>query len=171
MAKTGRPRKYTGKMLAQKVDEYFASISRVVEMYDDVPTDKRDEHGHVIFSRIPVLNRLGERASRIEFFTPPTIGGLCEHLGIDRSTWATWSDAEKYPEFFETITRARGRIRAYLEEQLLSRSGKDVKGVIFDLEVNHGVKQVSEVELHGGIEDFLRQIDAAEREGGDAENA
>ena len=48
-------------------------------------------------------------------------------------------------EFSDTTTRARGRLRAYLEQQLLVR--KDVKGIIFDLQNNHGYSEKRQVEL------------------------
>ena len=76
---------------------------------------------------------------------PPTVGGLCQFLGIHRSTWAEYCDHEEHPEFSDTTTRARGRLRAYLEQQLLVR--KDVKGIIFDLQNNHGYSEKRQVEL------------------------
>ena len=41
--------------------------------------------------------------------------------------------------------RARGRMREYLEPQLLTR--KDVKGIIFDLQNNYGYTDRREVEI------------------------
>lgn len=137
-----RPRKYSKKELAEEVERYFDSISRIVQVTERVETDRKDDKGHVIYERRPVLNKLGEQAQLEEFIEPPTIGGLCRFLGIHRSTWAEYCDKE---EFSDTTTRAGGRIRAYLEQQLLTR--KDVKGIIFDLQNNHGYSEKRHLEL------------------------
>lgn len=137
-----RPRKYSKKELAEAVERYFDSISRMVTVMERVETDRRDDKGHVIYERRPVLNKLGQEAQVEEFIEPPTIGGLCQFLGIHRSTWADYCDKE---EFSDTTTRAGGRIRAYLEQQLLTR--KDVKGIIFDLQNNHGYSEKRHLEL------------------------
>ena len=141
----GRPRKYTRKSLAEAVERYFASITRIVTMTELVETGERDNKGHKIFERRPIINSLGEEAKAEEYIVPPTVGSLCQYLEIHRSTWAEYCDPEKHPEFSDTTTRARGRLRAYLEQQLLIR--KDVKGIIFDLQNNHGYSEKRQVEL------------------------
>lgn len=141
----GRPKKYTKKTLAEAVDRYFASITRIVTMTELIETGERDDKGHKIFERRPITNSLGEEAKVEEYIVPPTVGGLCQFLEIHRSTWAEYCDAEIHPEFSDTTTRARGRLRAYLEQQLLVR--KDVKGIIFDLQNNHGYSEKRQVEL------------------------
>lgn len=151
----GRPRKYTPKKLREKVNEYFDSITRIVEVTEQVPTGNLDSKGHMIFETRPVLNRLGLPAQVEEYIIPPTVGGLCEFLGINRSTWAEYCNTDKHPEFSNTTTRTRGRMRAYLELQLLTRSGKDVKGIIFDLQNNYGYKEKLEIGVDG-VEAFLR---------------
>lgn len=140
-----RPRKYTRKTLEEAVDRYFASITRIVPMTELVETGERDDKGHKIMERKPIINSLGEPAEVEEYIVPPTVGGLCQYLRIHRSTWAEYCDGELHPEFSDTTTRARGRLRAYLEEQLLVR--KDVKGIIFDLQNNHGYAEKRQVEL------------------------
>ena len=134
-----RPKKYTKKALAEAVEHYFGSITRIVTAKELVETGKRDDKGHMIFERIPIKNSLGEEAKVEEYIVPPTVGALCQHLGIHRSTWAEYCDSVQHPEFSDTTTYARGRIRAYLEQQLLTR--KDVKGIIFDLKNNHGYSE------------------------------
>ncbi len=142
----GRETKYkTNKALRDAVEKYFNSISRTAPVTEKVPTGELDERGHMIFETQPVMNDLGEIMLRKEYVIPPTVSGLCEYLGIHRSTWANYCDQEKHPEFFDTTTRARGRMRAYLEEQLLTR--KDVRGIIFDLQNNYGYSEKREVEL------------------------
>lgn len=141
----GREKKYTAKALRESVENYFASISRTAPVKELVPTGELDERGHKIFELQPVMNDLNEIMLRKEYVIPPTVSGLCEYLGIHRSTWANYCDKELHPEFFDTTTRARGRMRAYLEEQLLTR--KDVRGVIFDLQNNYGYSEKREIEL------------------------
>lgn len=137
-----RPRKYSKRELAEAVARYFDSISRMVPVMERVETDRRDDKGHVIYEKKPVLNRLDQPAMIEEFIVPPTIGGLCQFLGIHRSTWAEYCSKD---EFSDTTTRAGGRIRAYLEQQLLVR--KDVKGIIFDLQNNHGYSEKRHLEF------------------------
>lgn len=140
-----RPKKYTKKTLAEAVERYFASITRIVPVTEMVDTGMRDDKGHKVYERVAVKNSLGEEAKVEEYIVPPTVGALCEYLQIHRSTWADYCDHNLHPEFSDTTTRARGRLRAYLEQQLLIR--KDVKGIIFDLQNNHGYSEKRELEL------------------------
>ena len=134
-----RPKKYTKKTLAEAVNRYFGSITRIVAATELVETGKRDDKGHKIYERVPIKNSLGEEAKLEEYIVPPTVGALCQYLGIHRSTWTEYCNPEEHPEFSDTTTYARGRIRAYLEQQLLMR--KDVKGIIFDLQNNHSYSE------------------------------
>lgn len=140
-----RPKKYTAKTLREAVDAYFDSISRTVTATEQVATGQRDAKGHMIYEPRPITNKLGKEMTYDEYILPPTVGGLCQHLGIHRSTWAEYCDPEQHPEFSDTTTRARGRMRGYLEQQLLTR--KDVKGIIFDLQNNYGYAEKRQVEL------------------------
>ena len=143
----GRPKKYTERTLRKAVEEYFDSITREVAMTEKVDTGQKDADGHKIFENVPVINKRGEQVKITEYLVPPTVGGLCEHLGIHRSTWAEYCDENAHPEFSDTTTHARGRMRAWLEEQLLTR--KDVKGIVFDLQNNYGHHDKKEIELGG----------------------
>ena len=154
-AALARPKKYTKKTLAEAVDLYFDSITRIVPVTEMVETGERDDKGHKIYEKRPVKNKLGKEAETEEFIVPPTVADLCQFLGIHRSTWADYCDAELHPEFSDTTTRARGRIRGYLERQLLTR--KDVKGVIFDLQNNHGYAEKRQI----GLDEKTRQTVAA----------
>ncbi len=149
----GAPKKYkSAKSLREAVDRYFASISRIVTLTERVPVmdgDRvaTDEKGHTVYENREIINQLGEPVRVIEFAVPPTTQGLADYLGIHRSTWDNYCDPEKHPEFFDTTTRARGRLRAYLETESLSRSGKDLKGVLFNLQNNYGLRERKEIEL------------------------
>ena len=145
----GRKKKFTGVGLRKAVDAYFDSISRSRVLTERVPTDQKDEYGHVIYEEREILNKAGEPITVTEYLVPPTEGGLCLALGIHRSTWNNYGNEEEYPEFFDTVSRARGRLHTYLEEQALIR--KEVRGVTFLLEMEE-----------------RRRIEAAEaREGAD----
>ena len=155
----GRPKKYTKKTLAEAVERYFASITRIVTMTELIETGERDDKGHKIFERRPITNSLGEEAKVEEYIVPPTVGGLCQFLGIHRSTWWNYCDNEKHPEFFDTTSYARGRIHAYLEQESLTRQGKDLKGILFNLENNFGYRESQSIELTGGaLEQYLREL-------------
>lgn len=160
----GRYRKYkSAKALETEVEKYFLSITRNVPVTEMIATDRRDSKGHVIYEKVAVCNALGEPAMVTEYIVPPTVYDLCQFLQIAESTWNNYCDPEKHPEFLGTTTRARGRMRAWNEMQLLTRSGKDLKGIIFNLENNYGYKQHMEISGEG-VEGFLRK--AAEEEGG-----
>ena len=150
----GRPRRYTPAAMHRALEEYFGSISREITVTEEIYTGERDEKGHLIPVLVPVKNRAGEEMKRIEYVIPPTVGGICEHLGIDRSTWENYCQRK---EFFRTTTHARERLRAYLESELLTREGKNVRGIIFNLQANYGMSERREIELTGGaLEELLR---------------
>lgn len=83
---TGRPKKYKSKKaLADAIDGYFRSISRTIEL--------KGPDGAVI------CNDDGEAIRKLQFAVPPSVSGLCLHLGIDRSTWQNYCDGGLHPEF------------------------------------------------------------------------
>lgn len=140
-----RPKKFTAAKLRKEVERYFDSISRTITVKEKQDSGERDKDGHVVWEFVDIINNLGEPLKRREFIIPPTVGGLCEFLGIHRSTWSDYCNPELHPEFSDTTTRARGSMRAYLEQELLTR--KDVKGVIFDLQNNYGYTEKKEIEI------------------------
>ncbi len=146
-ATTMRPRKYTERTLGRAADAYFRRITRTITVQERVDTGELDHYGHRIYAMEDVRNGDGEPVKVRQFVTPPTVGGLCEALGIHRSTWADYCDREKHPELEEVTSRARETIQHYLESELLSREGKDLKGVIFSLQNNYGYSEKQEVEL------------------------
>lgn len=152
----GAPKKYNQKTLASAVKRYFKTITREVELTEKKPTGEKDKMGHMIYENAVVINAMGKPVKVTEYLIPPTVGGLSEFLGIHRDTWNAYCDHEKYPEFSDTTTYARGRIHAYLEREMLTRQGKDLKGIIFNLENNFGYSERMEL-THDTVEDFLRR--------------
>ena len=137
MVAVGRPRKYSRAALEAAVQTYFDSITREVVITERVPTGKKDSYGHEIYEIQEVKNNLGEIAKRVEFLVPPTIEGLCLHLGIHSSTWSRWRDDTKYKSFQKIIAEVDERIIGWLKEQVSTRD--KVTGIVWMLEVNHGL--------------------------------
>lgn len=132
MAKAGRPRKYgSAKALSDAVIAYFDSISYTEVMMRDGE---------------PVLSDGGRPIKFRVYVRPPTVGGLCIYLGIDRSSWNNYCDKELHPEFEDITNYARTMMESYLEEQLVLRE-KSTQGIQFNLENNFGWKKKREVEL------------------------
>lgn len=116
--KRGRPKKWTSPAKMQKkIDEYFEKCEGIPLKNPD-GTPVYDKYGRVIYR-----NR-----------KPPTITGLACYLGIEsRSTFMAY---QKDPAFAYTITCAKTRVEAYLEERLMDREGQ--RGAEFNLRCNYG---------------------------------
>ena len=131
--KPGAPMKYkTAKSLERAIEKYFRSISATVPM---AGIDGRE-----------ILNDNGEPIMKVEYLIPPSVVSMCLYLGIDKRTWANYSNPALHPEFAEVTARAMLRHEAYLVEQSIVRE-KSVSGILFNLENNYGYKQKKEVEL------------------------
>lgn len=149
----GAQKKYTPEKLLKAVKRYFRSISREVTVTEKKPTGQRDKMGHEIFEDAPVINSLGKEIKVTEYLVPPTVGGLSDYLDIHRDTWNAYCNN---PEYSDATTYARGRMHAYLERESLTRQGKDLKGVLFNLENNFDYAE--RVELNSEtMESFLRK--------------
>ena len=136
----------TSKALRAAAEAYFDSISRTVEVTEMVPTGEMDSKGHAILAAKKVYNDRGEAIRTREYLVPPTVVGLCLYLGIHRATWARWCDHQAHPELEEATEWVSSVLRAWNEEQLLTRNDKAVKGIIFNLQNNYGYTQKVEVE-------------------------
>lgn len=156
----GAPKKYDEKTLARAVGRYFKSITREVVLTERKPTGQRDKMGHEIYEEVPVKNALGKEVTVTEYLVPPNVLDLAAFLGIHKSTWENYCNHEKYPEFFDSTERALGRIHAYLIRESMTRQGKDLKGILFNLENNFGYKERMEL-TNDTVESFLqRQLEA-----------
>ena len=131
-----RRKKYTAKTLEKAVAAYFDSITREKDVTEAVDTGKRDRYGHVIFKSVPVTNKLGDPVRMTEYLVPPSVMDLCDRLGINRSTWADYAKEDENPELAPIVRDVRDRMRAWNERELVTRSGRDVKGIIFNLHRN-----------------------------------
>ena len=136
----GRYKKYrSDKALREAVEGYFASISRVRQVMEERRTGKLDRYGHFAVEWVPVLDGRGQPMTEREFVLPPTVGGLCAHLGISRETWAQYCDRKRNPQFADTTEWAREQLLSWRKKELMTRSGKDVRGLLFDLQANYGI--------------------------------
>lgn len=150
-------KKYTPRTLAKAVQRYFDSISRDEPVTERKATGELDKYGHPVYADEPVCNKLGEPLVRLVFLEPPTVSSLCLALGIHRSTWADYASK---PEYADTTTHAQGVMRAWNEHQLLTRPGKDIPGIKFNLENNYGYRDKQAVAVTGmSVEEYLRTLD------------
>lgn len=129
----GAKRKYTAKGLAEKVEAYFASITRTVTLKERIETEETDEKGNPVYKTVPICNDSGEQIRQVEYVVPPTVLGLCDYLGISCKTWDSYCEDERYGN---TTIRARTRMYAYLQGQTLTRPDKALKGILFNIENN-----------------------------------
>lgn len=132
----GAPEKYTKETLEAAVREYFNSITREVVIQERVPTGEKDSWGHDVYEWRDVENNLGQKAKRTEYLVPPTLGGLCIHLGIANSTWTRWRDKKSFKKIIEYVD---DRMIAWRKEQVVVRD--KVQGLVWDLQVNYGCGQ------------------------------
>lgn len=149
-------KKYTPRTLGKAVQRYFDSISRDEPVTERKPTGELDKYGHPVYADVPVCNRLGEQLERLVFLEPPTVSAMCLALGIHRSTWADYCQDES---FSDTTSYAQGVMRAWNENQLLTRPGKDIPGIKFNLENNYGYRDRQSVITPGmSVEQYLRSL-------------
>ncbi|MCC8120454.1 MAG: hypothetical protein LIO42_00325 [Oscillospiraceae bacterium] len=103
---------WTEQSLWEQVERYFDSITRLRPL---------TEGGE------PVYNRLGETVETVEYLLPPTENDLCLYLGVSPAQWRSYG-LPGSP--LRTVTeRARERILAWCVREMLTRPGKDLKGL------------------------------------------
>ena len=164
-----KPKKYTPQALEKAIEAYFSSITRTEHVYEETPDGEL----------IPAMTDKGDPVTRIKYLTPPLEGELCQYLGISAMTWCAYRDD---PEYSAVVQSAKQRCKNYLERELLTREGKNTRGVEFALSANYGMAPAAKRELDLGptaaqvasrmvpLEeraDLLKEI--AKRFGGDGE--
>ena len=159
-----RPRTYTPAKLRKAVNHYFDSITREVLQMESVPTGEKDDKGHAIYEQRPVLNKRGEKVMLEEYIIPPSVADLCAFLKIHRATWANYANHELHPELREVTEEVYERMKAWNERELLTRPGKDIKGIVFNLQANYGYGgEKAEIELGEGARKVMASASMAER--------
>lgn len=159
-----RPREYTPEKLERAINKYFQSITRQVVREETIPTGETDGKGHMIYEQRPVINNLGKPVEITEYILPPSVSDLCQALGIHRSTWANYCDHQLYPEFTDLTEQTRERMKAWNERELLTRPGKDIKGIMFNLQNNYGYGgEKHEMELGPGTRNAIHGAPVSNR--------
>ncbi|MBR1660291.1 MAG: hypothetical protein IJ705_08235, partial [Oscillospiraceae bacterium] len=113
---------------------YFEGISRVRTVTEPVGAGRMDRYGHEIMEQRPVKNLRGEIVTVTEFVEPPTVGGLCAALEISRATWMRYHEGPTAA----AAAWADDVLRTWNERELLTREGRNLQGVIFNLQNNYG---------------------------------
>lgn len=129
----GKEPKYKPEELEAKIEDYFAGITRLVTVTEMVDTGEKDKYGHAILEARDVLNSKGEAVKKLNYIIPPTIGGICKHLGISPTTWSKYGERKRYDEI---VKRTRGRVYEYLQGETLVRPDKMLGGIMFNIENN-----------------------------------
>ena len=126
----GRPRKFKSvEELEEKINKYFGSITITEPLTKSVIVGYKDnDKEKPICKEIPVVNNNGEQVFIDKYFKNPTIGDMCIFLDITRDTLLNY---EKLPEYLGTIKKAKGKIEAFLEQELYREKGHT--GLIFNL--------------------------------------
>ena len=137
----------TARALGEAVEDYFATISRKETVMEPHDTGKLDKYGHKVFKMVPAKNGRGEEIQRIVYLVPPTVGGLCEHIGVSNSTWSRYCSEELHPKFAEVTEWAMDRIKNWISAELVVRPDKMTKGILRELEANHHVTEKRAVEI------------------------
>lgn len=159
--KPGRPKKYTARAFEKACEAYFDSICyqekrmKKVVVMTEAGEPKLDSNGHTLFKYEQIVTADKKPCFETIWTEPPSLTGLCLFLGIDRATFSRYGTYDpEHPEesekFCNTVTRARGRVEAYLESRLEDKSA--ARGAIFNLQQNFGWKERKEVELGAGAQ-------------------
>lgn len=121
--KVAKKRRYTAQQLEAAAEEYFKSITHTH------PMTRQEGKGEAQ----PVYNDLGQEVEVTEYLQPPTENDLCLRLGIP---WEQWQEYRRPASPLYPVTQQiRDRITAWCIQQLLTRPGKDLKGVELYLEL------------------------------------
>lgn len=130
----GRWIKYrTAQDFEAAVESYFRGISYKREIrYPDVWVNGAWVKGE------PILGLDGEPLVVDEYVYPPSMCDLENYLMISRETMSNYRDRTGYADVIEAAER---RIKAYKLRLLDDPANKNSRGLIFDLENNHGMRE------------------------------
>lgn len=145
---------WTAKELREAAAEYFRSITRPRLLTEQ--EGKGEEQ--------PVRNALSQTVEVTDFLLPPTENDLCLRLGLPWEQWQRYSqpDSPLYP----VTQQVRERIMAWCLRELLTRPGKDLKGIELFLERLGPAAPALEREEVMSLEDKLAAIRRIFQEGG-----
>ncbi len=130
----GRFKKYkTAQDFEDAVKEYFHGITYIRDVrYPDVWANGEWVKGE------PILGLDGEPLRTTEYVYPPSMCDLESYLEISRETMSNYREKTGYKDVIEY---AEKRIKAYKLRLLDDPANKNSRGLIFDLENNHGMRE------------------------------
>ena len=138
----GRRRKYeTAKAFEKAVKLYFSGISQIVPLKVDVLVGYTNS-GKKKYKLEPITDDDGKMVMTYRYFKPPSVTGLCLHLGMSREALREYGEREGYGE---AVRLAKLRIEDYLAEELMMRTSS-VEGVKFNLSHNFGWSEKQRLE-------------------------
>lgn len=146
----GRYKEYKSEAALWKaVKSYFDSITRREPVMEPEDTGRLDKYGHKIYRMVEALNGKGEKVFHTVYLLPPSVGDLCEHLGISSSTWHRYCQEEDFEEVTEWAT---DKFKSWRMSELVTRPDKHIGGIKYDLELNYKTapKKAVEVTILGG---------------------
>jgi hypothetical protein len=97
------------------------------------------------------LNGRGEVVKVEKWLVPPSITDLQSHLELTAAQWEQMKEDEGAKTVIEA---AEMRVERYLRRELLTRPGKDLKGVILTLQRDFGFDAEAD-EMGGTLEELL----------------
>lgn len=169
--KPGRPKKYeTPGKLRKAIDVYWRSISYEKPVVVATPTGEVDENGRIKYtSRMLMadetgavsMDGIGRPITETAFLKPPSVAGLCLHLGISKETWSTYKEDEKLGPVCQEFLL---RYEDYLLERVEGEKAKSVQGIIFNLKNNFDYREKVETEqkhdatVHVELDEGAREL-------------
>lgn len=153
----------TPEALETAIVAYFDAISHTETATVMVPTGELDSKGREIKERRELPGKVVTH-----WLKPPSVAGLCLHLGINRDTWCKYA---KRPGYEDTCERARMRLEDYWVAGLERNSSR---GAEFALANNYGWSGRWQAKPDDGgtgggqtVEEYLRKQEA--KDGGNYE--
>lgn len=131
----GRPRIFSSpEEMQAKIEDYFAVC--------DAMTTKAAVKGELVDIPDP------------ECYTMP---GMAYHLGFSARTELA-DYANLYPEYSDTIARARLKVESQRARDLVHPSTRNANGMKFDFINNFNWKDRTEIEISGNVERLMEKV-------------
>lgn len=152
----GRWKKYkTADDFEQAVRSYFRGITYLRQLrYPDVWMNGAWVKGE------PILGLDGEPLTMEEYIYTPSMCDLENYLCISRETMSNYRERKGYADVIEDAER---RIKAYKLRLLDDPNNKNSRGLIFDLENNHGMRERREDTVHQTTADISDALTSEEK--------
>lgn len=139
-------KKYTAKTLQEACDAYFRSISYEVQATRQEYIGLDDKR-RPMYEPKPAYTDDGAPIMVREYAVKPSLQGLLIRLGISKVTWEKYA---KDAKLGAVCARVKAQFEEWLVQELLSRDGKNTRGIEFNLARNYGWREQSKTELELG---------------------